>query len=161
LPGRGLKISVQLISGSFDVIDESYNASPASMIASIDVLADIKPFAKGHRIAIIGDMLELGEHAKTHHAELKETVLGAGLDQLICVGKNMKSLWDAVVGQINGAHFENSNDAADYIKSEIKNNDVVMVKGSKGSRMDIVVDRLKNLDTTPITHQPTASENKR
>jgi len=161
LQGRGLKTSVQCALGSFDVIDESYNASPASMIASIGVLAGTQPVEQGRRIAIIGDMLELGKLSKMRHAELNKAVVGSGIDLLICVGKDMKSLWDVAIGQINGKHFENSNDAADYIKSEIKNNDVVMVKGSKGSRMDLVVDALNALNETQVADFPSALENKR
>jgi len=146
MAGRGQKTVMDLNGAAVVMIDESYNASPASMTAALEVLATTEPLNRGRRIAILGDMLELGEQSKRYHRELKEAVLKSGTDYLVCVGPDMKALWDALSGEIEGQHFQNSEQASPQISKQLRDGDVVMIKGSKGSRMDIFVNQFKSLN---------------
>src|SRR5207342_3107563 len=86
LKGRGARFNA----GGIEVIDESYNANPASMAAALALLGA----AKGRRIAVLGDMLEMGEEAASHHAGLAAPIEDARTDLVFLCGAQMKSLWD-------------------------------------------------------------------
>jgi UDP-N-acetylmuramoyl-tripeptide--D-alanyl-D-alanine ligase len=145
--GRGKSRRIQLADeGGFEVIDESYNASPVSMRAAIDVLAGRQPSSSGRRIAVLGDMLELGEAAAERHAELALPLQEAGIDLVYVAGPLMVHLWDALAPDIRGRHAADSSLLAPQLAAEIRHGDVVMVKGSAGSRMRVVVEALLALD---------------
>ena len=130
------------------LIDESYNASPASMRAAIAVLGAAWPESGGRRIAVLGDMLELGADATRLHAELADPLRDANVDLVFTVGEAMRALYDALPARRRGAHATTAAAMADAIVHRLKTGDVVMVKGSYGSRMRDVIARLS---TAPVT----------
>lgn len=127
------------------LIDESYNASPIAMQAAFKVLALIDPGRGGRRIAVLGDMLELGPDAARLHAELALPLKAANVDLLYTSGSMMKNLADAVPPEMRGAHRSNSVELAQIVPDVLVPGDVVMVKGSAGSKMGTVVEALRAL----------------
>lgn len=145
--GRGVRFELAIGGGSFTLVDESYNANPASMHAALKVLGQAVPGRRGRRIAVIGDMLELGDRAPQYHAELAASVAEAGCDLVYACGPNMTHLWDALPRHLRGSYAETSEALLGAVKDAIGSGDVVMVKGSAGSRMGLIVDAL--LDAFP------------
>jgi UDP-N-acetylmuramoyl-tripeptide--D-alanyl-D-alanine ligase len=143
LAGRGRRHRIALPGGgSFELIDESYNASPASMRAAFAVLAAAEPAPGGRRIAVLGDMLELGSESERLHAELAEPLGKANVNHVFTVGRDMKRLHDALPPGLRGGHAANSVEMAEIMATVVRPGDVVTVKGSLGSRMAEVVKRL-------------------
>jgi len=142
MAGRGRRFKIQVPGGEAVLIDESYNASPASMRAAIAVLAAMKPQNGGRRIAVLGDMLELGADAARLHAELAQALDAAGVDLVFASGPEMRALYDALPARRRGGHAENAAETATMTAARLKPGDVVMVKGSHGSRMHEVAARL-------------------
>ena len=149
LKGRGLRKRVELPQGSFTVIDESYNASPASIAATLQVLGRSDPGAGGRRIAVLGDMLELGPQAPQLHAGLSQPLRETATDLVFCSGPNMRHLFDRLPAAMRGAHAEDSAALAPMVAAAVRAGDVVMVKGSAGSRMGRVVEALLARGTAP------------
>jgi UDP-N-acetylmuramoyl-tripeptide--D-alanyl-D-alanine ligase len=131
--------------GSFTLIDESYNASPASMRAAIAVLGAI-PAAGGRRIAVLGDMLELGDDSPALHGGLAPDLEAARVDLLFACGPDMAALSAAVPPQMDALHSDASEGLVGLLTETVGDGDVVTVKGSLGSRMAPVVDALLALD---------------
>lgn len=144
--GRGARFQIQLEDGPFSVIDESYNASPASMRAAIAVLASSEPKSGGRRIAVLGDMLELGETSPRLHAALARDLEAADIDLVFCAGSDMQALDNALPANLRGAYAKTSETLAASVLDEVHAGDVVMVKGSLGSRMAVIVDALSGMD---------------
>lgn len=149
--GRGAKFEVQLAGGSLTVIDESYNASPASMRAAIAVLSGTRVPDGGRRIAVLGDMLELGETAPQLHAALARDLESSDIDLVYCAGPHMHELDAALPAKMRGAYATESRDLITALQSSIAPGDVVMVKGSLGSRMAVIVDALSAMSTSAVT----------
>lgn len=146
LPGRGEKSVQKLANGKhFELIDDSYNANPASVRASINVLANAVPDNTGRRIAVLGDMLELGKDAKKIHADLAGPLTDSGIDLVFTCGQHMKALHGALPANLRGAHTENSQELAVVLATELQADDVVSVKGSLGSKMSVIIEALKSL----------------
>lgn len=141
--GRGERHRVALSAGSFELIDESYNASPVSMKAAIATLAAAKPGKGGRRIAVLGDMLELGEDSPSLHAGLAEAVVAWNIDLVHTAGPLSANLRNALPAAQRGLHADTSEALAPLVKADVKAGDVVMVKGSAGSRMGRVVKALQ------------------
>ncbi|MFO1119743.1 MAG: Mur ligase family protein, partial [Rhodospirillales bacterium] len=144
--GRGQRTVVRLPGGSFELIDDSYNASPPSMRASLQVLGGSRPGAGGRRIAALGDMLELGETAPALHAGLAAPVQENGIDLVFTAGSMSADLHEALPASRRGVHAANSAELAPLIVAVVRDGDVVVVKGSAGSRMRLVVEALLALD---------------
>lgn len=142
MKGRGGRHTIRLAGGDFELIDESYNASPASVRAALDVLGR----AEGRRLAVLGDMLELGPDAPRFHADLAGAVEAAGVACVFAAGPLMGALYDALPESLRGGHAENSAALVPLVLDAIEPGDVVMVKGSAGSRMGVVVEALLALD---------------
>ena len=140
--GRGLRHRVGRNGDSFELIDDSYNASPASMRASFQVLAAATPGAGGRRIAVLGDMLELGPDSAKLHAGLAEAIVAAKIDQVFTCGQYMARLHDALPTALRAAHAPNSDALVPLVRGAVRAGDVVVVKGSLGSRMGRIVDAL-------------------
>ncbi|HEX2114556.1 MAG TPA: UDP-N-acetylmuramoylalanyl-D-glutamyl-2,6-diaminopimelate--D-alanyl-D-alanine ligase [Alphaproteobacteria bacterium] len=140
--GRGLRHRVGRNGDSFELIDDSYNASPASMRASFQVLAAATPGTGGRRIAVLGDMLELGPDSPKLHAGLADALVAAKVDQVFTCGQYMARLYDALPAALRGAHAPNSEALVPLIRAAVRPGDVVVVKGSLGSRMGRIVDAL-------------------
>ena len=121
------------------LIDESYNASPASMRAAFAVLGAIEPKDQGRRIAVLGDMLELGADSASLHAGLAQPLLDAKADLVFTVGKDMAALDAALPAKRRGGHADNAETMAEPLLKRLKPGDVVTIKGSYGSRMRVVV----------------------
>ncbi|MGA3305761.1 MAG: cyanophycin synthetase, partial [Stellaceae bacterium] len=149
MAGRGRRFKIRVPGGEAVLIDESYNASPASMRAAIEVLAAMKPQNGGRRIAVLGDMLELGADAVRLHAELAGALDAAGIDLVFASGPEMRALYDALPARRRGGHATNATETAAMTAARLKPGDVVMVKGSHGSRMYEVAARLAA--ATPAT----------
>ncbi|WP_417453825.1 UDP-N-acetylmuramoyl-tripeptide--D-alanyl-D-alanine ligase [Kiloniella sp.] len=146
LPGRGEKSVQQLANGKhFELIDDSYNANPASVRASLNVLANAAPDKKGRRVAVLGDMLELGKNAKKIHADLAGPINDSGIDLVFTCGEYMKALHEALPSELRGAHTKNSQELAVVLATELQADDVVSVKGSLGSKMSVIIEALKSL----------------
>jgi UDP-N-acetylmuramoyl-tripeptide--D-alanyl-D-alanine ligase len=137
LKGRGARFHVRGI----DVIDESYNANPASMAAALALLGA----AKGRRIAVLGDMLEMGTEAASHHAALAEPVEAARADLVFLCGANMKALWEVLPASRRGAYAATSRELAAPLTEALRDGDTVLVKGSNGSKLSVIIDALKAL----------------
>jgi len=127
------------------LIDESYNASPTAMQAAFKVMALIDPGRGGRRIAVLGDMLELGKDSDALHGDLALPLQAAGVDLVYTCGNKMKNLYDKIPQDRQGAHMENSRQLAEIVPDVLIPGDVVMVKGSLGSKMGLVVEALRSL----------------
>jgi UDP-N-acetylmuramoyl-tripeptide--D-alanyl-D-alanine ligase len=144
--GRGRRHHLEGPEGPFALIDDSYNASPASVRAAIDVLASTAPEGEGRRIAVLGDMLELGPDSPRLHAGLAAPLVDHGIDLVFAAGPHMARLYDALPAAMRGGHAATSAELAAAVIGRIGHGDVVLVKGSLGSRMAVIVDALMQLD---------------
>jgi UDP-N-acetylmuramoyl-tripeptide--D-alanyl-D-alanine ligase len=142
--GRGERFSVQMPDGPAIIIDESYNANPASMRAALALLAAAKPGPKGRRIAIIGDMLELGPKSAAMHAELAADLSANNVDLLFGAGPLTRALYEAAPASMRAAWTERSSDLTDEVARTLRGGDIAMVKGSNGSRMGPLVAALRD-----------------
>ncbi len=141
--GRGKHIKIAIRGGgSITVVDESYNANPASMRAALATVGQIPKYGDQRHIAVLGDMLELGTRSKDYHRELKSIVLDAGFDVVFTCGSNMWELYKDLDSELQGAYGENSADLIPELLNQLKPGDVVVVKGSLGSEMGKVVEAL-------------------
>ncbi len=141
--GRGQRAHLAVAGGTVTLIDESYNANPASMRAAIALLGAARPSGRGRRIAILGDMRELGDTASDLHAGLREPLDAAAIDHVFLAGPLMGSLWDALPTHLKGGYGESAADIEEAVIAAIAPGDVVMVKGSNASRMGLLVEALK------------------
>ncbi|MDB5445636.1 MAG: murF [Phenylobacterium sp.] len=145
LAGRGAEKTVRIAGGGFTLIDESYNANPISMASAIATLG-VRP-TRGRRIVALTDMLELGEQAPGFHAALAEPLAAAAIDLVFCAGPLMKSLWDALPPTRRGGYAETAAELAPLVVRAVEPGDVVMVKGSNGSKAGAVAAALSALDS--------------
>ncbi len=152
--GRGQRETLMLdaVEGlSIDLIDDAFNANPTSMAAAFEVLASTQPkqgqgrIATGRRIAILGEMLELGDNEDEMHRALADHPAMAAITRVDCVGPRMKSLYDALPVEKRGRFVEEAQTLAAVAHKLIDAGDVVLVKGSKGSRVSLVVEALRRL----------------
>ncbi len=135
LKGRGSRFDVNGIS----VIDESYNANPASMVAAMALLAS----ATARKIAVLGDMLEMGEGGPAHHAGLAAPLAANKVELVFACGAQMKALWEALPHAQRGAYAENSKLLAPQVLEAVKPGDTVLVKGSNGAKMSAIIEALR------------------
>jgi len=145
LAGRGAETTVRVEGGAFTLIDESYNANPVSMASAIATLGARK--TAGRRIVALTDMLELGTEAASFHAALAEPLAAAAIDLVFCAGPLMKSLWDALPPTRRGGYAESAAELAPHVVRAAEPGDVVMVKGSNGSKAGAVAAALGALDS--------------
>ena len=133
--GRGQRETLSTDKGDFALIDESYNANPTSMRASLELLGATIPGSGGRRIAVLGDMLELGPQGPELHATLAEDLSLAKVDYLFTAGPLMSRLYYAAPEAMRGAHRATALELEEAVLAEIRAGDVVMIKGSNGSKM--------------------------
>jgi UDP-N-acetylmuramoyl-tripeptide--D-alanyl-D-alanine ligase len=145
LAGRGAEKTVRIKGGAFTLIDESYNANPISMASAIATLGARR--VHGRRIVALTDMLELGPEAARFHASLAEPLDAAAIDLVFCAGPLMKSLWDALPPTRRGGYAETAAELAPQVVQAAEPGDVVMVKGSNGSKASAVAAALGALDS--------------
>jgi UDP-N-acetylmuramoyl-tripeptide--D-alanyl-D-alanine ligase len=141
--GRGTRINLGLPDGRALLIDESYNANPASMAAALAVLGHSPVGRNGRRIAVLGDMLELGPEGPALHCGLAKPVAASAVDLVYCCGPLMRSLWEALPSASRGGYAENAAALEPVVLDAIREGDVVMVKGSLGSKMGPIVSALE------------------
>ncbi|MDG1857472.1 MAG: cyanophycin synthetase, partial [Emcibacteraceae bacterium] len=152
LAGRGRRDRIYYdiaTDASLLLIDESYNANPASMKAAIKTLGECESSEEGRKIAVLGDMAELGEQADEMHIGLASTLYEAEVDRIFLVGSHMKKLADQVNNQYPEIYVSYFNDKAALeraLLSDLHDHDIIMVKGSNSSGMFDVVKKLKCLD---------------
>jgi UDP-N-acetylmuramoyl-tripeptide--D-alanyl-D-alanine ligase len=145
IAGRGAPIEIEPPGGRALVIDESYNANPASVDAALALLGQAAIGPQGRRIAVLGDMLELGPKGKTLHRGLVASVLANAVDLVFCCGPLMRSLWQALPAGRRGGYAEDSAALEAQVVAAIRAGDVIMVKGSLGSRMAPIVKTLQRV----------------
>jgi UDP-N-acetylmuramoyl-tripeptide--D-alanyl-D-alanine ligase len=146
LEGRGRERNVRVEDGDFVLIDESYNANPMSMQAALASLATRQPAEEGRRIVALTDMLELGEETERHHAELAEAIEAADVHRVYLAGPHMKALWDVLPEPRRGAWAEDAAALAPAVRETVRAGDLVMVKGSNGSRASLIAQALAAMD---------------
>ena len=140
--GRGQRHVLGIGSGAFTLIDESYNANPASMRAALALLKETAPAGKGRRIAVLGDMLELGRHSKKLHLELAEPIASAKSDKVFLGGAEMKPLADALPVEFQAEYGQSAAELAQSLAAYLRAGDVVMVKSSNGIGFAKLVEHL-------------------
>ena len=141
--GRGERSVVPVSGGEVAIIDESYNANPASMRAALMAMAHTPRQSYGRRIVVLGDMLELGQSGGALHRDLAEPVDAAGVDVVFACGPLMAELYEALPESRRGGYAETSEELEPILNRAIAPGDVVMVKGSLGSRMGPLVESLR------------------
>ena len=141
--GRGQRVVIETKNGPVAVLNESYNANPASMRAALATLGLTPRGAFSRRVAVLGDMLELGAEGPKLHRELAEAVDGAGVDVVFACGELMSELYQALPASRQGAYAETAEALQSKLVDAVGPGDVIMVKGSLGSRMAPLVEALK------------------
>jgi UDP-N-acetylmuramoyl-tripeptide--D-alanyl-D-alanine ligase len=120
------------------IIDDSYNASPEAVIAAVETLDKIK--CSGRKIAVLGDMLELGDYERTGHELVGQAIAELGINQLVIVGERAKIIASSAIADgFNGdgiKYFDESIGAGDYLLHQVKPGDLLLIKGSQGMRME-------------------------
>jgi UDP-N-acetylmuramoyl-tripeptide--D-alanyl-D-alanine ligase len=140
--GRGAQQRLTVPGGTALLIDESYNANPASMRAALALLGQMPMGPRGRRIAVLGDMLELGARGSDLHRSLVEPVLAHDVDLVFCSGPLMRALWEALPPERRGGYAETAAALEPAVLGAIHPGDTVMVKGSLGSKMGPIVTAL-------------------
>ncbi|WP_447729042.1 UDP-N-acetylmuramoyl-tripeptide--D-alanyl-D-alanine ligase [Sphingomonas koreensis] len=136
LAGRGARFTAAVAGGEALVIDESYNANPASMRATLAVLA-ATPAAR--RLAVLGEMRELGDQSATFHAGLADPIVDAGVEALLLVGEGMAPLARVLEGRVELVHVPDAAAARERIETMLRPGDAVLIKGSNGVGLSRVV----------------------
>jgi UDP-N-acetylmuramoyl-tripeptide--D-alanyl-D-alanine ligase len=141
--GRGERLKLQAQDGPFTLIDESYNANPASMRAALILIGSLPVSGKGRRIAVLGDMLELGPLAAKMHCELVQDMIVNRIDLVFAAGPLMRELYQALPEEMRGAFAPTAEELATTLGDRIAADDMIVVKGSNGSRMGKIVSAFK------------------
>ncbi|MGD0849276.1 UDP-N-acetylmuramoylalanyl-D-glutamyl-2,6-diaminopimelate--D-alanyl-D-alanine ligase [Bradyrhizobium sp.] len=141
--GRGVRRTLEVVGGEATLIDESYNANPASMAAALNVLGQAVVGPQGRRIAVLGDMLELGPTSAELHRGLNEAVKANHIDLVYCCGPLMRNLWDALSTGKRGGYADSAASLEAQAVGAIRAGDAIMIKGSLGSKMKTIVQALE------------------
>jgi UDP-N-acetylmuramoyl-tripeptide--D-alanyl-D-alanine ligase len=141
--GRGVRRTLEVAGGEALLIDESYNANPASMAAALNVLGQAPVGPHGRRIAMLGDMLELGPTSAALHGGLLEAIKANHIDLVYCCGPLMRNLWDALSTGKRGGYAGSAAALEVQAVAAIRAGDAIMVKGSLGSKMKTIVNALE------------------
>jgi len=143
--GRGQIKKLSVKGGNLRLVDDCYNASPVSVKGAIEKLADMRDASaqKVRTVVILGDMLELGEQAEDLHVGLVPTLVNNQMDLVFAAGTFMEKLYHALPETMRGAYKATSRELAPMVVESLRANDLVLVKGSRGSRMDIVVEAIE------------------
>jgi UDP-N-acetylmuramoyl-tripeptide--D-alanyl-D-alanine ligase len=139
----GARSRVDFRGGTIELIDESYNANPASVAAALDVLSRTEPASGGKRVAVLGDMLELGADAASLHAALARDLEAARVDLVFLAGPLMQALWNVLPPSRQGGYAETAVALAPQVLNALRPGDVVLVKASNGIRMSQILEALK------------------
>jgi UDP-N-acetylmuramoyl-tripeptide--D-alanyl-D-alanine ligase len=151
--GRGVRRVLEVGHGEATLIDESYNANPASMGAALNVLGQAQIGPHGRRIAVLGDMLELGPTGPALHRGLIEAVKANHVDLVYCCGPLMRNLWDALSTGKRGGYAVDSAGLEAQAVGAIRAGDAIMVKGSLGSKMKVIINALEKRFPGKAAHE--------
>ncbi|HVJ35812.1 MAG TPA: UDP-N-acetylmuramoylalanyl-D-glutamyl-2,6-diaminopimelate--D-alanyl-D-alanine ligase [Terriglobia bacterium] len=146
--GRGKRESIALADGSLTLIDESYNASPVAVRAALNLLGNLTPGTGGRRVAILGDMRELGPQSGALHQALAPDLIAAGIEQVFLVGPFMRELESQLPSAMRAGHAAQAEELSTVIGGKLRANDIVLVKGSLGTNMAPIVAAIRALDIT-------------
>ena len=149
--GRGQRHTITLTNGSLTLIDESYNANPASMKAAIETLGATAPGPGGRRIAILGDMRELGQQSGDFHRTIADQLLANNIDLTFACGPDMQAMVKRLPASNFGGYTQNSSTLAKQVVGIVGPGDVVVVKGSLATGMKTIVEALLGLATISTT----------
>ena len=152
--GRGTRIALAVPGGSALLIDESYNANPVSMRAALALLGQAPIGARGRRIAVLGDMLELGAAGAELHRDLVSAIREHAIDLVFCAGPLMESLWQALPSERRGGYAKDAAALEGDVLAAVRGGDAIMVKGSFGSRMGPIVKALVRRYPAPAAAAP-------
>ena len=152
--GRGTRIALELPGGDALLIDESYNANPTSMRAALALLGQAEVGKHGRRIAVLGDMLELGGAAEELHRGLAAAIKDNGVDLVYCAGPMMEVLWQALPSERRGGYAKTAAALEPDVVAAIRGGDAVMIKGSAGSKMAPIVKSLATRYGRDAERQP-------
>jgi UDP-N-acetylmuramoyl-tripeptide--D-alanyl-D-alanine ligase len=141
--GRGAQLRLRTPGGELTLLDESYNANPASMEAAIAALAATRVTGQGRRIAVLGDMLELGAHSARLHKGLARALKIRDIDLVFLAGEEMRALANALPKAMLGGHFADAAAAGKAVAAALRGGDAVMVKASNGLKFASIVELLK------------------
>ncbi|WP_281167582.1 UDP-N-acetylmuramoylalanyl-D-glutamyl-2,6-diaminopimelate--D-alanyl-D-alanine ligase [Ahrensia kielensis] len=140
--GRGRHYELKVSGGTFTLIDESYNANPASMEAALEMLASMNPKGRGRRIAVLGDMLEMGKFSQKLHAALADPLARFAIKDVYLAGSEMIALEAALGEEFNTHYFEDADSLAKEFTEVPSAGDVIMVKSSNGIGFSKIVKAL-------------------
>jgi UDP-N-acetylmuramoyl-tripeptide--D-alanyl-D-alanine ligase len=151
--GPEMRLNLQKI-GGVTILNDAYNANPASMVAALQTLAELP--AAGRRIAVLGDMRELGEASAELHRELGRTAASHRLDLLVCVGEQSQLIaaaaQEAGLDQSKIVHMPDSAAAAAALPDQLRDGDLVLLKGSRGIRLEVVATAIAGHSGTGVPH---------
>jgi len=145
LKGRGKREALDIQGGAIELIDEGYNASPASVRAALGLLGTLPTAFGGRRIAVLGDMRELGAAGPQLHRDLAPDLSAAKVDLAFLVGPQMQGLYDLLPDAMKGAHRATSDEMVEPLLAALKAGDTVLIKGSLGTRMAPLVEAVRAL----------------
>jgi UDP-N-acetylmuramoyl-tripeptide--D-alanyl-D-alanine ligase len=151
--GRGQRHTIALANGNVTLIDESYNANPASMKAAIETLGATSPGPGGRRIAILGDMRELGQRSADFHRTVAKQLVSNNIDLAYACGPDMAAMVDKLPAKNLGAYTKDSGSLAIQVQKIVRPGDVIVVKGSLATSMKTVVESLLGLAETSAAAQ--------
>jgi UDP-N-acetylmuramoyl-tripeptide--D-alanyl-D-alanine ligase len=147
--GRGARLTLNVPGGQALLIDESYNANPASMRAALALLGQAPIGPQGRRIAVLGEMLELGPRGTELHQGLAEPIVSNAIDLVFCAGPLYRGLWEALPSERRGGYSVSSGELEPQVLGALRAGDAVMVKGSLGSKMGPIVKSLTRQFPSP------------
>jgi len=145
--GRGKSIRIRVADGEALLIDDSYNASPASMRAAFAKTAELWEASgrQGRKLAALGDMLELGKESKKLHQSLADQVQQCGFNLVFTAGKHMQTLHHSLPQALRGGHAENADGLLPLVQKTLRAGDLLLVKGSHGSKMYELAEALQSV----------------
>jgi UDP-N-acetylmuramoyl-tripeptide--D-alanyl-D-alanine ligase len=152
--GRGTRIALEVPGGQALVIDESYNANPTSMRAALALLGQTPIGPGGRRIAVIGDMLELGPTGEDLHRGLLDAIRENGIDLIYCAGGLMAALWDVLPSARRGGYAKTAAELEPQVVTAVRAGDAIMVKASAGSQMGPIVKALVRRHSLATVPEP-------
>lgn len=148
LAGRGRRHDISLPGGDLLVIDESYNANPESMSAALSMLGQFVRLGQGRRIAVLGDMKELGPESAELHRQLVAPIEAADIDVVFTIGDEMRHLQDHLPAGRRGAHAKSVDHLIEYLSTELHGGDAIMIKGSNALGLGGLVSALTALNVS-------------
>lgn len=128
--------------GALTIINDAYNANPESMRAALEFLATLPMTGNGHRVAVLGDMLELGDAAPAAHAEIGALINQLPIDAVFAYGPHMQHLVQAIGTAKWAEHFENKKRLSEEVSRSVRSGDVILLKGSRGMAMEEIIEQL-------------------